>query len=47
MGRLLRSLRDVRGAEAAAGLARSSEVLLSQLDQLTALYQQSLQLLLG
>lgn len=46
-GRLLRSLRDVQGAEAAAGLARSSEVLLSQLDQLTGLYQQSLQLILG
>ena len=46
-GRLLRSLRDVQGAEAAAGLARSSELLLSQLDQLTGLYQQSLQLILG
>ncbi|CAN5327017.1 hypothetical protein BH11PSE10_BH11PSE10_21450 [soil metagenome] len=46
-GRLLRSLRDLQGPEAAAGLARSSEVLLSQLDQLTGLYQQSLQLILG
>jgi len=46
-GRLLRSLRDVQGAEAAAGLARSSELLLGQLDQLTGLYQQSLQLILG
>ena len=46
-GRLLRSLRDVQGAEAAAGLARSSEVLLSQLDELTGLYQRSLQLILG
>jgi AmiR/NasT family two-component response regulator len=46
-GRLLRSVRDVQGPEAAAGLARSSESLLSQLDQLTGLYQQSLQLILG
>ena len=46
-GRLLRSLRELQGAEAAAGLARSSELLLSQLDQLTGLYQQSLQLILG
>lgn len=46
-GRLLRSLRDVQGAEAAAGLARSSEVLLGQLDRLTGLYQLSLQLILG
>ncbi|HEX2012711.1 MAG TPA: type IV pili methyl-accepting chemotaxis transducer N-terminal domain-containing protein [Roseateles sp.] len=45
--RLLRSLRDVQGPEAAAGLARSSEVLLSRLDMLTAQYQQSLQLILG
>ena len=45
--RLLRSLRDVQGPEAAAGLARSSEVLLTQLDQLTVLYQQSLQVILG
>lgn len=45
--RLLRSLRDVQGPEAAAGLARSSELLLSQLDRLTEQYQQSLQLILG
>lgn len=45
--RLLRSLRDVQGPEAAAGLARSSELLLVQLDQLTGQYQQSLQLILG
>ncbi len=45
--RLLRSLRDVQGPEAAAGLARSSELLLVQLDQLTVQYQQSLQLILG
>ncbi|MBV8380514.1 MAG: type IV pili methyl-accepting chemotaxis transducer N-terminal domain-containing protein [Paucibacter sp.] len=44
---LLRSLRDTHGREAAAGLARSSEALLDQLDRLTALYQQSLQVLLG
>lgn len=45
--RLLRSLRDVQGPEAAAGLARSSELLLTQLDRLTEQYQQSLQLILG
>lgn len=45
--RLLRSLRDARGPEAAAGLARSSEVVLSRLDMLTIQYQQSLQLILG
>jgi len=45
--RLLRSLRELRGPEAAAGLARSSELLLSRLDQLTVQYQQSLQLILG
>lgn len=45
--RLLRSLRDTSGPEAAAGLARSSEVVLSRLDMLTVLYQQSLQLILG
>ncbi len=45
--RLLRSLRDTQGPEAAAGLARSSEVLLSRLDMLTGQYQQSLQVLLG
>jgi len=45
--RLLRSLRDVQGPEAAAGLARSSELLLAQLDRLTEQYQQSLQLILG
>jgi AmiR/NasT family two-component response regulator len=44
---LLRSLRGTPGAEAASGLARSSEVLLSHLDQLTLQYQQSLQLILG
>ncbi|MBV8603805.1 MAG: type IV pili methyl-accepting chemotaxis transducer N-terminal domain-containing protein [Pelomonas sp.] len=44
---LVRSLRDAHGREAAAGLARSSEALLDQLDRLTALYQQSLQLVLG
>ncbi|MGS0753761.1 type IV pili methyl-accepting chemotaxis transducer N-terminal domain-containing protein [Roseateles sp. GG27B] len=43
--RLLRSLRDVQGA--AAGLARSSELLLTHLDSLTARYQQSLQVVLG
>ncbi len=43
--RLLRSLRDVQGA--AAGLARSSELLLTHLDRLTARYQQSLQVVLG
>jgi hypothetical protein len=45
--RLLRSLRDVQGPEAAAGLARSSESLLTHLDGLTARYQQSLQIVLG
>jgi len=45
--RLLRALREVQGPEAAAGLARSSELLLSQLDRLTVQYQQSLQLILG
>lgn len=45
--RLMRSLRDTHGAEAAAGLARSSEVLLDRLDKLTAQYQSSLQTLLG
>jgi len=45
--RLLRSLRELQGPEAAAGLARSSELLLSLLDQLTVQYQQSLQLILG
>jgi len=45
--RLLRSLRELQGSEAAAGLARSSELLLSRLDQLTVQYQQSLQLILG
>lgn len=45
--RLLRSLRDVQGPEAAAGLARSSELLLTHLDGLTGQYQQSLQVLLG
>jgi len=45
--RLLRSLRETQGPEAAAGLARSSELLLSQLDALTAQYQQSLQTLLA
>ena len=45
--RLLRSLRDVQGPEAAAGLARSSELLLTHLDSLTARYQQSLQVVLG
>ncbi len=45
--RLLRSLRDVQGPEAAAGLARSSELLLTHLDRLTEQYQQSLQLILG
>jgi len=44
---LLRSLRDVQGPEAAAGLARSSEGVLSRLDMLTVQYQQSLQLILG
>jgi hypothetical protein len=37
----------VHGPEAAAGLARSSELLLAHLDQLTVRYQQSLQLVLG
>ena len=45
--RLLRSLRDVQGPEAAAGLARSSESLLTHLDSLTARYQQSLQVVFG
>ncbi|SEK69196.1 Two-component response regulator, AmiR/NasT family, consists of REC and RNA-binding antiterminator (ANTAR) domains [Roseateles sp. YR242] len=45
--RLMRCLRDTHGKEAATGLARSSEVLLHQLDMLTGLYQQSLQLILG
>lgn len=45
--RLLRSLRDVKGTEAAAGLARSSELLLARLDQLTEQYQHSLQLILA
>ena len=45
--RLLRSLRDVQGPQAAAGLARSSELLLTHLDGLTGQYQQSLQVLLG
>jgi len=45
--RLLRSLRETQGPEAAAGLARSSELLLRQLDALTAQYQQSLQTLLA
>ncbi len=45
--RLLRSLRDVQGPEAAAGLARSSELLLTQLDRLTSQYQRCLQMLLG
>ncbi|OWQ83712.1 hypothetical protein CDN98_21980 [Roseateles terrae] len=45
--RLMRSLRDTHGKEAAAGLARSSEVLLQQLDMLTAHYQRSLQIILG
>jgi len=45
--RLMRSLRDTHGKEAATGLARSSEVLLHQLDMLTAHYQQSLQIILG
>lgn len=45
--RLVRSLRDTHGAEAAAGLARSSELMLSRLDTLTAVYQQSLQVILG
>lgn len=45
--RLLRSLRDTHGREAAAGLARSSEQLLTLLDRLTAQYQQSLQVILG
>jgi hypothetical protein len=44
---LLRSLRDVQGQQAAAGLARSSELLLTHLDSLTARYQQSLQVVLG
>lgn len=45
--RLLRSLRDVQGTEAAAGLARGSEILLNRLDMLTVQYQQSLQVILG
>jgi hypothetical protein len=45
--RLLRSLRDVQGPEAAAGLARSSELLLTQLDRLTSQYQLCLQMLLA
>lgn len=45
--RLMRSLRDTHGREAAAGLARSSEVLLDRLDRLTGQYQQSLQIILG
>jgi hypothetical protein len=45
--RLLRSLRDAHGREAASGLARSSEVLMSRLDMLTVHYQQSLQIILG
>lgn len=45
--RLMRSLRDAHGREAAAGLARSSEILLDRLDLLTAHYQQSLQIILG
>ncbi len=45
--RLLRALRDTQGREAASGLARSSEVLLGQLDLLTASYQQSVQVLLA
>jgi hypothetical protein len=45
--RLVRSLRDAHGREAAAGLARSSEHLLSRLDMLTTQYQQSLQTILG
>jgi hypothetical protein len=45
--RLLRSLRDVQGPEAAAGLARGSEILLNRLDMLTVQYQQSLQVILG
>lgn len=44
---LLRALRGSHGREAASGLARSSEVLLGQLDRLTANYQQSLQVLLA
>lgn len=45
--RLMRSLRDAHGREAAGGLARSSEVLLDRLDLLTGHYQQSLQIILG
>lgn len=45
--RLLRSLRETSGPEAASGMARSSEVLLGHFDQLTTQYQQSLQLILA
>jgi len=45
--RLMRSLRDAHGREAAGGLARSSEILLDRLDLLTGHYQQSLQIILG
>lgn len=45
--RLMRSLRDAHGREAASGLARSSEVLLDRLEALTGHYQQSLQIILG
>ncbi len=45
--RLMRSLRDAHGHEAAGGLARSSEILLDRLDLLTGHYQQSLQIILG
>lgn len=45
--RLMRSLRETHGREAAEGLARSSEVLLDRLDLLTGHYQQSLQIILG
>ena len=44
---LLHALRHAHGREAAAGLARSSEALLDQLDRLTSVYQQSLQVILG
>ncbi|RZI57408.1 MAG: ANTAR domain-containing protein [Rubrivivax sp.] len=45
--RLMRSVRDAHGREAAEGLARSSEVMLDRLEWLTGHYQQSLQIILG
>ncbi|WP_431048859.1 type IV pili methyl-accepting chemotaxis transducer N-terminal domain-containing protein [Roseateles sp. L2-2] len=45
--RLMRSVRDAHGREAAEGLARSSEVMLDRLELLTVHYQQSLQIILG